>query len=78
MKVWNNAFLILLKKNGEGEALFWPPGASFSCLFTAVSANHFRCFQKQRMSFDFIENEFKPEASNLWITAMAHCISPLI
>lgn len=58
MKLWVNAFCMPLKR-GEEEASFQPPEAS--SLFTAVSANHFQCFCKQRMSFDLIENEFKPE-----------------
>lgn len=58
MKVWINAFRMPLK-SCEGEAL-QPPGVSASCLFISVSAHRLRCFLKQRMSFDFIENELKP------------------
>jgi hypothetical protein len=48
-------------KDREREASLWPPEASSPFLSSAVSANRFQCFQKPRMSFDFIENEFKPK-----------------
>lgn len=59
MKVWINDFHTPLE-DWEGEASFGPPGAFSLFLLSAVSANHVQCFQKQKISFDFIENEFKP------------------
>lgn len=48
-------------KHGEGEAFLWPPGASLLGLFSTVSANCFQHFLKQRMYFDIMEHDFKPE-----------------
>jgi len=61
MKVRINAFCIALKA-WEGEALFWPQGASSSFLLSAASANYFPSFHTWKMSFDFTENEFKTES----------------
>lgn len=55
-------FAFPYKAEREKPYLFWPRGALFSCLCTAVHSS-LAVLSKEEMSFDFIENEFKAEGT---------------